>query len=82
MVKVIISVSTGARIDHGHHASYVKHALYETLAFEDAVREAVDMTDEADTLIIVTGDHSHAFDIQGYSYRGNDILGNIFVNLL
>ena len=36
------------------------------------------MTNEEDTLIIVTGDHSHAFDIQGYSYRGNDILGNSF----
>ena len=54
----------------------MKHALYETLAFEDAIQEAIDMTDEEDTLIIVTGDHSHAFDIQGYSYRGNDILGN------
>ncbi|KAH3859395.1 hypothetical protein DPMN_102115 [Dreissena polymorpha] len=33
------------------------------------------MTKQKDTLIVVTGDHSHAFDIQGYSYRGLDILG-------
>ena len=60
----------------------MKHALYETLAFEDAIQEAIDMTDEEDTLIIVTGDHSHAFDIQGYSYRGNDILGNLICLLI
>ena len=60
----------------------MKHALYETLAFEDAIQEAIDMTDEEDTLIIVTGDHSHAFDIQGYSYRGNDILGTINLAIL
>lgn len=65
----------GARIDHGHHDSLVKKALYETLAMEDAVKEAVEMTDEKDTLIVVTGDHSHAFDIQGYSWRGNPIFG-------
>ena len=53
----------------------MKKALYETLAMEDAVKEAVEMTDEKDTLIVVTGDHSHAFDIQGYSWRGNPIFG-------
>lgn len=37
--------------------------------------EAVRMTDPEDTLIIVTADHSHVFDIAGYSYRGTDIFG-------
>lgn len=65
----------GARIDHAHHDSLAKHALYDTLALEDAIKEALEMTDEKDTLIVVTGDHSHAFDIQGYSWRGNPIFG-------
>ena len=42
---------------------------------EDAVRQAVEMTDEEDTLIVVTADHSHVFNIAGYPTRGTDILG-------
>ena len=42
---------------------------------EDAVIEALKLTDEEDTLLIVTADHSHVFDIAGYSYRGTDIFG-------
>lgn len=48
----------------------------ETVAFDNAVRVAKDLTKEEDTLLIVTADHSHVFTIAGYSKRGNDILGN------
>lgn len=65
----------GARIDHGHHDSKAKVALSETLMLDDAVRVATEMTDEHDTLMIVTADHSHVFNIAGYPKRGNDILG-------
>ncbi|XP_063410676.1 alkaline phosphatase, tissue-nonspecific isozyme-like isoform X2 [Mytilus trossulus] len=65
----------GGRIDHGHHDGKAKKALYETLSLEDAVREAVALTDEEETLIVVTADHSHVFNIAGYPKRGNDILG-------
>lgn len=65
----------GSRIDHGHHDGLAAKALYDTLAFEDAVKVAMEMTDEDNTLIIVTADHSHVFDIAGYSRRGTDIFG-------
>lgn len=65
----------GSRIDHGHHDSLAVKTLYDTLAMEDAVKVAVEMTNEEDTMIIVTADHSHVFDIAGYAYRGTDIFG-------
>ena len=67
---------SGGRIDHAHHGNAARVALEETLAFEEAVRTAVDMTSEEDTLIIVTSDHSHALSIASYASRGNNILGD------
>ncbi len=65
----------GGRIDHAHHAGNAYRALMDTVAFADAVAVAVAMTDPADTLILVTADHSHTLTIAGYPARGNPILG-------
>jgi alkaline phosphatase len=65
----------GGRIDHAHHAGNAKRALIETIEFANAVRYAVEHTDPANTLIIVTADHSHTFTLAGYPSRGNPILG-------
>ncbi|XP_053391981.1 alkaline phosphatase, tissue-nonspecific isozyme-like [Mercenaria mercenaria] len=65
----------GARIDHGHHDALAKKALHETLTFEDAIMDALRMTNKEETLVIVMADHSHVFDIAGYAYRGTDIFG-------
>ncbi|KAL8583355.1 hypothetical protein ACOMHN_035337 [Nucella lapillus] len=65
----------GGRIDHGHHDNWAKRALSETVALDKAVATALDMTDNKDTLILVTADHSHPFNAVGYPKRGNDILG-------
>ncbi len=65
----------GGRIDHAHHAGQAGYALEEAVEFARAVQWAVDHTDPADTLIMVTADHSHVFTIAGYPQRGNDILG-------
>jgi alkaline phosphatase len=65
----------GGRIDHGHHAGQAGYALEEAVEFARAVQWAVDHTDPAETLIMVTADHSHVFTIAGYPKRGNDILG-------
>ena len=63
------------RIDHGHHAGQAGYALEEAVEFANAVQYAIDNTDPAETLILVTADHSHVFTMSGYPRRGNDILG-------
>ncbi len=63
------------RIDHAHHAGNAYRALNDTIALSDAVKMAQAMTNDKDTLIIVTADHSHVFTIGGYPSRGNPILG-------
>ncbi len=70
----------GGRVDHAHHAGNASRALTDTIALSDAVRTALKKTDERDTLIIVTADHSHTFTVAGYPDRGNDILGKVVTN--
>lgn len=68
------------RIDHAHHAGNAHNALQDTIAFSDAVAEAMKKVDPKDTLILVTADHSHVFTIAGYPTRGNPILGKVVTN--
>lgn len=70
----------GGRIDHGHHEGKATLALHDGVALAKAVKAADDMTDDKDTLIIVTADHSHTFVIAGYPTRGNPILGKAIGN--
>ncbi len=65
----------GGRIDHAHHAGNAIRALEDAMAFDAAVAAALEMTNPAETLIIVTADHSHTLSIAGYAQRNNPILG-------
>ncbi|KAF9823389.1 hypothetical protein SFRURICE_006602 [Spodoptera frugiperda] len=65
----------GGNIDMAHHRGWAKVAVSETLAMEKAVQVAADMTDEEDTLLIVTSDHTHTLNINGYPNRGSSIFG-------
>jgi len=67
----------GGRIDHAHHSGNAFRALTDTVAFSDAVRVATELTSDADTLVIVTADHSHTMSFVGYPQRGNPILGKV-----
>jgi len=69
----------GGRIDHALHGINAKRALVDTIAFDDAVKAAIDkikLTDPtlANTLIVVTADHDHTMTFNGYGKRGNPIL--------
>jgi alkaline phosphatase len=67
----------GGRIDHAHHAGNAYRALHETIEFANAVRVALELTKSTDTLVVVTADHGHVFDIGGWPARGNPILGKV-----
>ena len=67
----------GGRIDHAHHATNAYRALHDAIAFADAVKAADDLTNDEDTLIIVTADHGHVMEFSGYPQRGNPILGKV-----
>ncbi|XP_061397475.1 membrane-bound alkaline phosphatase-like [Musca vetustissima] len=66
----------GGRIDSAHHDNTPRKALDETIEFSKAIQLAREMTNEEDTLIVVTADHSHAFTYGGYPYRGSDIFAS------
>ncbi len=70
----VLMVEAG-RVDHAHHAGNAARALEDTVALAEAVRAVYDKVDPAETLIIVTADHSHTFNFAGYPARGNPILG-------
>jgi alkaline phosphatase len=69
----------GGRIDHALHGTNAKRALTDTIAFDNAVKAALEkarLTDPtlANTLIVVTADHDHTLAFNGYGKRGNPIL--------
>jgi alkaline phosphatase len=57
------------RIDHAHHAGNAYRALVDTQELDEAIGAAAQMVDLRDTLIIVSADHSHVFNIAGYPLR-------------
>ena len=63
------------RVDHANHAGNAYRTMTDGVAFAEAVAMADEMTDDADTLIIVTADHEHAIAFNGYCGRGSPILG-------
>ena len=65
----------GAKIDHGHHYGNAYTAIDETIELEEVVQHVMDHTDESETLIVVSSDHSHTFGINGYPERGLDMFG-------
>ena len=65
----------GGRIDHAHHEGNAYRALSDTVAFDDAVKAALEKVSLEETLIVVTADHSHVFTMAGYPRRNNPILG-------
>ena len=62
-------------IDHAHHGNNAARALREVLELARAVAVADELTDDEETLIIVTADHGHTLTLSGYPRRQDPILG-------
>ena len=75
--KGYLLVIEGARIDHANHFKNPYLALSDTVAFSDAVRKALALVDLADTLILVTADHSSALAFTGYPERSMPVLASL-----
>jgi len=57
------------RIDHAHHEGNAYRALTDTEALDAAIGAAAQLVDLRETLIVVSADHSHVFNIAGYPMR-------------
>jgi alkaline phosphatase len=72
--KPYFLVVEGGRIDHALHESNAKRALVDAVAFDNAIKAAIDQAklsdpDLAHTLIVVTADHDHTLVMNGYAKR-------------
>jgi len=65
----------GGRIDHALHGTNAYRALTDTIAFDNAIKTALDNVDLSNTLVVVTADHDHTMAFNGYPSVGNPILG-------
>ncbi|XP_004610928.2 intestinal-type alkaline phosphatase [Sorex araneus] len=65
----------GGRIDQGHHDGNAYRALTEAVMFDSTIDKVGKLTNEKDTLTLITADHSHVFTFGGYTHRGSSIFG-------
>ena len=77
-----VTMVIAGRIDHAHHSNNAYKALTETLMLSEAVKVADDLTEQEDTLIIVTADHEHPFTFHTSTYLEGDFLGKCHFTLL
>ena len=63
------------RVDHANHEGNLYRTVTDGVVFNKAIALADELTDDQDTLIIVTADHTHALAYNGYCGRGTDITG-------
>ncbi|MDP1465871.1 alkaline phosphatase, partial [Klebsiella pneumoniae] len=64
----------GGRIDHALHETTARKALQDTVAFDNAIKPAIEKmkakdADLTNTLIVVTADHDHTLLLNGYAAR-------------
>ena len=63
------------RVDHANHDGNLHRAVTDGAAFAAAIETAMGMIDPQETLVIVTADHGHGLEFNGYCGRGTPITG-------
>ncbi|MDZ7658305.1 alkaline phosphatase [Fodinibius sp.] len=72
----------GGRVDHGAHSNDAAGMLYDQVAFDDAVKVALDFVDQRDdTLLIITTDHGNANPALNAAGEGYNDSGPFFDRL-
>nr|CDS27300.1 intestinal type alkaline phosphatase 1 [Hymenolepis microstoma] len=59
----------GARIDQAHHENRAMKSFAEQHVFDKIIKDIYDQVDPKETLLIVTADHSHSFELVGQPSR-------------
>jgi alkaline phosphatase len=65
----------GGRVDHANHGGNIYRTVTDALAYQEAVKYAMEHTSDEDTLVISTADHSHGLEFQAYCGRGSKVNG-------
>ena len=73
--KGYLLIVEAGRVVQASQAGNARRALVDTIAFDDAVRIALDKADLSHTLIVVVGDHDTTLTLIGGGRRGSDVLG-------
>ncbi|MGM0545396.1 MAG: alkaline phosphatase [Bacteroidota bacterium] len=72
----------GGRVDHGAHSNDAAGMLYDQIAFDDAIKVALDFVDQRDdTLLIITTDHGNANPALNAAGEGYNDSGPFFDRL-
>lgn len=72
----------GGRVDHGAHSNDAAGMLYDQIAFDDAIKMALDFVDgREDTLLIITTDHGNANPALNAAGNGYNDSGPFFDRL-
>ena len=70
----------GGLIDKASHLNNAARTLDETAQFSEAIAQTLSQVDLAETLVIVTADHSHGLVLSGGASRDAPILGLVEVD--
>lgn len=65
----------GGNIDEAHHQNKAPQSIEEVVQLDLAVASSQKLLSDKDTLSIVTADHSHGFNINGYADRESPVTG-------
>lgn len=68
-----VLVIDASRMDHAMHEARSRMALNEMMAVDAAVTRIMNLVNLSETLVVVTGNHDHSMQMNGYNQRGASV---------